>query len=437
MDISADRADGTQPGKGISAVHNEQGGKRAVWAATAGHVMEWYDFAVYGFMATLLAKTFFPAGDTVTSMLATFAVFGVGFVMRPVGGIVMGRIADVRGRKTALLVTMMLMAASTAMIGLTPSYASIGIAAPLLVVLARLIQGFSAGGEWGGATAMIVEWAPKGKRGLYGSFQQSSLAIGMLLGSAVCALCSSVLTIDTLESWGWRIPFLLGSLLGPFGLYLRRNLEDAPVYRKAIAKPTRLSKPEGFALAFRAFGFAIVWNVVYYMMLAFLPNFMQTYAGVPRADALWSNTIGLMVLVLAVPFMGYLSDKIGRKPLLVAACMSYIIMPYFLWKYLMSGVGFGAVVLVQTVFAIAISFFSGPGPATIAEMFPTESRSTWMSLGYSAAAVLFGGFSPFISQYLIGKTGSPLSPTLFLGCASVISLVFILRMRETAHRELD
>jgi len=410
--------------------------RQAVTAAALGNVLEWYDFAVYGFLATVIARKFFPAHDDVTSLLATFAVFGAGFVMRPLGGIVLGRYADIKGRKAALLVTMFMMAGSTVLIGLVPSYETIGIAAPLLIAVARLMQGFSAGGEWGSATSFIVEWSPPGRRGLFGSYQQSSVAIGMLLGSGISAAFSTLLSPDAMDGWGWRVPFLLGGLLGPVGLYMRRNIGEAQAYTEAQAHPERLPVSEGFRLAFRAFGFAILWNVSYYMMLAYMPTFMQKQVGIDRSLALWSNTIGLLVLVFAVPMMGALSDRIGRRPLLLASCAAFVVLPYWLLGWVLSNRVFGAVLLVQIVFSLAISLFSGPGPAAIAEMFPTRARSTWMSLGYSFAAVIFGGFAPFVSTLLIEKTGSPLSPTVFLAVSALISIVFIATMRETAHDHL-
>ncbi|MEP7207208.1 MAG: MFS transporter, partial [Casimicrobiaceae bacterium] len=217
--------------------------RRAVSAAVVGNVLEWYDFAVYGYVATIIAKNFFPAGDDVAALLATFAAFGLGFVVRPLGGIVIGRLGDTRGRKTALILTIMLMAFGTVMIGLIPSYASIGILAPILLVVARLLQGFSAGGEWGGSTAFIVEWAPAGRRGFYGSFQQCSVVAGLLLGSGVAATLASVLTPATMEGWGWRIPFLLGGLLGPVGMYMRRNIGETPAYRRMVQENAPAAAP--------------------------------------------------------------------------------------------------------------------------------------------------------------------------------------------------
>ena len=413
--------------------------RRAVAAAVIGNVLEWYDFAVYAYMATIIAKKFFPASDEVTSLLSTFAAFGIGFVMRPLGGILIGRLGDTKGRKTALLVTIALMAIGTVLIGLIPSYESIGVAAPALVVLARLVQGFSAGGEWGGSTTFIVEWAPEGRRGFYGSLQQSSVAGGLLLGSAVAALLNTMVTPEILDSWAWRIPFLLGGLLGPVGLYMRRNIEETPAFLRASevspSENAQLSVAP-LRLAMRALGFTILWTVSYYVILSYMPTFLQKYVKLSRTEALWSTTAGLLVLVAATPLMGLLSDRIGRKPLLLAACAGFILLPYPLFVLMLSGVSLATIVVVQIVLALTIALYSGPGPAAIAEIFPTKVRSTWMSTGYSAGVAIFGGFAPFIATWLIARTGNPISPSYYVIAAAVASMAVILGLEETARQPL-
>ena len=412
--------------------------RRAVAAAVVGNVLEWYDFAVYAYMATIIAKKFFPASDEVTSLLSTFAAFGIGFVMRPLGGILIGRLGDTRGRKTALLVTIALMAAGTVLIGVIPSYESIGVAAPALVVFARLVQGFSAGGEWGGSTTFIVEWAPEGRRGFYGSLQQSSVAGGLLLGSAIAALLNTMVPPETLENWAWRIPFLLGGLLGPVGLYMRRNIEETPAFARAAEMPSENVSPSiaPLRLAMRALGFTILWTVAYYIILSYMPTFLQKYVKLSRTQALWSTSAGLLVLVVATPLMGLLSDRIGRKPLLLAACAGFVLLPYPLFVLMLSGVSLATIVVVQVVLALTIALYSGPGPAAIAEIFPTKARSTWMSTGYSAGVAIFGGFAPFIATWLIARTGNPISPSYYVIAAAVASMAVILGLEETARQPL-
>ena len=410
--------------------------RKAVTAAVMGNLLEWYDFAIYGYLATIVARNFFPKGDEMTALLSTFATFGVGFVVRPLGGILIGRLGDVRGRKTALMLTIFMMAFGTVMIGLIPTYDSIGLWAPTLLVAARLLQGFAAGGEWGGSTAFIVEWAPRAKRGLYGSFQQSSLAAGLLLGSGIAALFSTALTPEQMETWGWRIPFLLGGILAPVGIYMRRNIDETPAFRKAQSEETDTAAPSPLALAGKAFGFTVLWTSAYYMMLTYMPTFTQQHIGLSRSEALWSNTLGLLVLVLVIPFAGALSDRIGRKPLLLTCCLSFVLLSHQLFDSMVTQGSLAVVMGVQVVFALMIASFSGPGPAAISELFPTRLRSTWMSAGYSLAVAIFGGFAPFIATWLIARTGSPLSPTWYVICAAVISTLVILRLPETAHEEL-
>jgi MHS family proline/betaine transporter-like MFS transporter len=412
--------------------------RQAVSAAVIGNVLEWYDFAVYAYVAVYIAKNFFPQGDPVTGLLATFLTYGLGFLARPLGGIILGRVGDTHGRKTALLITIALMAVGTVLIGILPTYPAIGVAAPLLLVVARLLQGFSAGGEWGSSTAYIVEWAPKGKRGFYGSFQQTSVVAGLLLGSGIAALFATILTTEQMDSWGWRIPFLLGGILGPVGLWMRRTIDETPAYKKAAATPVAVTedKTSPWLLAGRAFGFTIVWTVCFYVLLNYMPTWSRQYLKLTPAAALWANTIGLFALMVFIPVMGILSDKWGRKPLLLACCVAYIVLPYPIFSYLVGGASYTELILVQILFAILISMFSGPGPAAIAEIFPTRTRSTWMTSGYALAVAIFGGFAPFISVWLISTFNSPIAHSFYLVAAAIVSTIVILTLRETAHEEL-
>jgi MFS transporter, MHS family, proline/betaine transporter len=411
--------------------------RQAVAAAVIGNVLEWYDFAVYAFVAIHISRKFFPAGDEVSALLSTFLAYGLGFLARPLGGIVIGRIGDTHGRKAALLLTILLMAIGTVLIGVLPSFETIGYLAPLLLVVARLLQGFSAGGEWGSSTAFIVEWAPPAERGYYGSFQQTSVVTGLLLGSGVAALLNTVMSPAEMGSWGWRIPFLLGGLIGPVGMYMRRTIDETPAYARMTAAP---AAPRGISetwlLAGRAFGFTIVWTVCFYILLNYMPTYTQKFMNLSASQALWANTIGLFALVAAIPVMGKLSDRIGRKPLLLACCAAFIVLPYPIFSFLVSGASYGSLIAVQILFAVLISMFSGPGPAAIAEIFPTRTRSMWMTSGYALAVAIFGGFAPSISIWLIDRFGSPLAHTFYLIAAAIVSAVVIWTMRETAYEEL-
>lgn len=406
---------------------------KAIPAAVIGTVLEWYDYAVYAYVASIIAKKFFSTQDPITALLSTFATFGLGFVARPLGGFLIGRAGDAIGRKPALVFTFFLMAVATAAIGLLPDYDTIGIVAPLALVFCRLLQGFAAGGEWGGSTAFIVEWAPEHRRGFSGSLQQASVVGGLLLGSGVVALLSTIFSAVQMENWGWRVPFLLGIVLLPVGIYMRRNIEETPAYRERLAAP-KPKLPWGPAL--EAFGFTILWTVAFYIVLAYMPTFTQKYAGLSRTESLWSNTLGLLVAVVAIPAMGYLSDRVGRKPLLLVASIGFLVLTYPLFWLMAGGASLITVVLIQTVFALLLAAYSGAGPAAIAELFPTQQRSMWMSTAYSLAVAIFGGFAPFIATWLIAQTGSPLAPTYYVVASAIVTTFVFLRIRETAFHRL-
>ena len=411
--------------------------RRAVGATVIGNALEWYDFVVYSYLATIIAKNFYPADNETVALLATFATFGIGFVARPVGAMIIGRIGDRHGRKAALVLTIMLMAAGTVLIGLIPPYEAIGMLAPAILVFARLAQGFSVGGEWGSSTVFIAEWAPDKQRGYYSSWQQCSVVAGLLLGSGIAALLSSILTADVMESWGWRIPFLFGGLIGPVGVYMRRQIDDSPAYRRAAAAPVSTTPVSTQGLrTVQAFGFMVVSAVQFYVFLAYLPTFTQRYAGLGHAEALWSNTAGLFLLLIAIPLFGVFSDRIGRKPLMIASCIFFIVAPYPMFSIMRGGTSLGIIMVIQLIVGLAIALYCGALPAAITEIFETQNRTTLLSIANGTAVAIFGGFAPFIATWLIANTGSPISPTYYVIAAAVISLIAVLSARETANQNL-
>lgn len=411
---------------------------KAVTSAVLGNIMEWFDFAVYAFFATIIAQKFFPATDPTVSILAAFAAFGSGFLARPLGSVILGRIADTKGRKVALIITIYLMALSTVGIGLLPSYETIGVLAPILLVIFRLVQGLAAGGEFGGATAFIVEWAPHNRRGLYGSFVMASLCAGMLLGSGTAALVTTFVSEETLLAWAWRIPFLLGVLILVVGVYMRSSVGEAPAF-EAVRSKTRVQNPNSSPparAALKAFGLSIAWTGSFYVLLSYMPTFSQTVLHLTKAEALWANTIGLLAIVVAIPVLGLASDIYGRKKVLFLACVFFVLFTYPLFSIMIDNPTFQVVVACQIVFSLLAAFYNGPAPAAMAEMFSTESRTLWMSLGYSVSNAIFGGFAPFIVTLLIKLTGSSQAPSFYIIPISIISAIVILRMRETAHGNL-
>jgi MHS family proline/betaine transporter-like MFS transporter len=419
------------------AAHSSEKSQRALWAAAIGNLLEWYDFGVYAYLASLIAAKFFPGSDPTASLLASFAAFGVGFLARPLGGIVIGRLGDIKGRKTALVLTIFLMAFGTVGLGLLPTYDSIGVWAPILLVIMRLVQGLAAGGEWGTSTAFMIEWAPQGRRGFFGSFQQVSTAGGTLLGSGIAAIMTSTFSSAAMLDWGWRVPFLLGAALLVVGAYMRQNVDETPSYEASRQATASQPAAAGFPLGARAFGFTIFWTIAYYTLLVWMPSFTQRFAGLSPSQALWSNTIGLIAMVIAVPCWGALSDKVGRRPILMASAILIGALSYPLLSLMAGGTGLALVLPIQILFGILLALYSGAGPAAISEIFPTHLRSTWMTSGYALSVAIFGGFAPFIATWLIQATGSPVAPTyLYLLPAAVISLLVIWSMKETAGAEL-
>lgn len=274
-----------------------------------------------------------------------------------------------------------------------------------------------------------------------------SVAVGLLLGSGTAALLSSALPVEAMEAWGWRVPFLLGGLLGPVGLWMRRNLEETPAYVRAMSEeqdaagagaPAAAGAPQPgpVRLASRAFGFTVLWTVSYYIFLNYMPSFTERHASLSRTQALWSNTVGLVVLVVAIPLWGRLSDRVGRRPLLLACCAAFVVLPYPVASFLASGPPFGAIVAIQVFMAVVIAIFSGAGPAAIAEIFPTRSRSTWMTVGYALAVAIFGGFAPYVATWLIAETGSPVAWVYYVMAAAVVSGAVIYGLEETAFKPL-
>ena len=413
--------------------------RKQLAAAMIGNVLEYYDLIVYAFLAPTLGHKFFQ-GDAVVALLASFATFGVGFLARPLGGVIIGRIADTLGRKLALQITIFGMALGTVGIGLLPTYQNIGVIAPALLVVLRIAQGLAAGGEWGSSTSLIVESAPDGKRGIFGGFGQASIASGTLVSSLVVTVVTSMFTAQQMDAWAWRVPFLLGGILVIVGAYMRRTLRETPAFEESKAKGEAVAKPTkgaAFAMMSRAFGFTIIWTVSYYVMLSYLPTFMVQHVGLTQMQALTTNAIALIILVAATPFFGWLSDRWGRKPLLLSCCIVFAIFAYPLFSLLLAHPSLGTALAIQIFFNIFIAAFSGAGPAALCEMFPTTSRTTLLSIGYSLATAIFGGFAPFIATTLIQQTGSPISPAYYLIASAIVSGVVILGLKETAHGSLD
>jgi len=410
--------------------------RKQSWKAAAGgsigSVIEFYDFTLFVFLATIISARFFPAEEPSAAFLSTLAAVGVGYLIRPLGGLLIGWIADRRGRKYALILTFVLMIGSTLGIGILPDYSTISYWAPVILVSLRLIQGFSAGAEWSTAATFITEWAPEGHRGVFGSVAQMGITAGSLLATLSVAVLSTVLAPADLESWGWRVPFVLGGvILLPVGIYLRQRAQETPAFRKVVetapALPAKMLKQ-----VLRLIGTMLGGIVCILLTTAFMPAYAEKFLGISRATAGWSNTLCNSLVLVLTPFIGLLSDRIGRRPMFLGANLMFVVfsIPLFIW--MTSAPGTASLYTSQVVFALATSLIYGATAATLVEMFPTRSRTMYMSLGYGLAVAMFGGFSGFAASWLIQRTGSPIAPAYLMVTASFVTVLTVLSNRETA-----
>jgi len=412
--------------------------RRLIVAGIAGNVMEWYDFAVYGYFAQTIGQHFFPSKDPVASLIASFGVFAAGFLMRPVGGLVFGHIGDRIGRKAALTLSVIAMAVPTFLIGLLPDYSQIGVVASVLIVVLRLVQGLSVGGEYTTSVVFLVEGAAPDRRGLAGSWSVFGAVAGILLGSAVGALLTSVLSPDAVYAWGWRIPFLVGLAVGLSGLYIRRRTPEVQA-QSAGEKPATSPVIEAFRTEWRAMlrvaGFNVLNAVGFYMIFVYVVTYLKQIVHVQAAQALDINTINMVILLLLIPAAGALSDRVGRKPLLIVSALGTLILAWPLF-WMMHHPHFVVILLGQMGFAVLIGLFFGACPATMVEVFPARVRCSALSVGYNLCLGVLGGTTPLVVTYLIARSHDDLSPAFYLMAAATLSLAVILSLRETATAPL-
>jgi len=415
--------------------------RHAIAAATIGNGLEWFDFTVYGFFTPIIARLFFPAINDLTSILLTVGTYGVGFFMRPVGAVVLGVYADRKGRKAALTLTILMMAFGTALLGFAPTYAQAGIVGPLVIVLARLIQGFSAGGEIGGATAFLIEYAPPEKRGFYASWQQTSQALAVVLGGICGTIVTHALDPVAIDSWGWRVPFLLGLLIGPVGFYIRARVDETPVFTDSHTQKSESplrdalrDHPRGIA---SGFGVTILWTVCTYVLLFYMTTYAVKQLNIPLADAFVATTIGGLVLMLGCPIAGALSDRVGRKRLLLAAAIAIGVLIYPLFAWVNATPDLMTLAIVQGILGLLLAAFTGPAPALLAEQFPAGLRSTGLSLAYNFAVTIFGGFAAVIVTLLIEATGTKLAPSFYVMAAALVSALTLLTMKDKTGKPID
>ena len=414
---------------------------KTLFAGMIGNVLEWYDFVVYGFLAVIIGELFFPSSDPMVSLLKSFGVFAVGFVMRPVGAILFGHIGDKYGRKKALTISIIMMAVSTTAIGLLPTYAQIGILAPTLLVILKLLQGLSVGGEYTTSVSFIVEHAPQDKRGLFGSVGILGAVVGILLGSASGAVITKILPEEDLYAWGWRVLFFTGILLGLVGYYVRKNIDETPKfmeleYEELIDKNPVLDVfKKAYKEFIKTFSLSTFQAVGFYTIFVYIANHLAVFVKFPKSTALTINTISMIILAVLIPFFGWLSDKIGRKPIILASTGLTIILAYPLFKFISSGSVENALI-GQILFAIVVAGFMSILPTTLVEIFPTQIRNSGYSIGYNLPFAIFGGTAPLIATYLIKVTGNINSPAFYLIFAATIAFLAGITLKETAKEPL-
>lgn len=411
-------------------------------AGGIGNVLEWYDFAVYGYFATVISGRFFPEEDKVAALIATFGIFAVGFLVRPLGGAIFGSIGDRLGRKTALTWSVFLMAIPTTLIGVIPTYEAIGFWAPIILMALRLLQGLSVGGELTGSISFITETAPSNKRGLYGSTTLFGAVLGILIGSGVGAILTNSLDSAKLSDWGWRLPFLAGILIGLAGLLLRRNMREGDTFKAILDSGETVRSPlKEFWKNHKSSALVstlAIWaySTSFYMIFLYLTSYEHTFLNYDLDDALSVNTIAMAVLLGMILLMGFISDKIGRKKVLIGGCVGLLLfsIPLFL---LVDDAQHWHILLAQVGFSMFVGSQQGVMPTALVERYPAKIRATAISVSYNVGLALFGGTTPMLSTWLIKKfDGNLLAPAFYLMLSALVSLIAISQFKETYKHEL-
>ncbi|NGN62518.1 glycine betaine/L-proline transporter ProP [Streptomyces sp. A7024] len=435
-------------------ITDEAAVKRAVKAASLGNAMEWFDFGIYSYLAVTIGHVFFPSGSDTAQLLSSFATFAVAFLVRPLGGMVFGPMGDKVGRKKVLAVTMIMMAIGTFAIGLVPSYATIGFWAPVLLILFRLIQGFSTGGEYGGASTFIAEYAPDKRRGFFGSFLEFGTLAGYVGAAGLVTALTATLGSDTMQDWGWRVPFLVAGPLGLVGLYLRLRLDESPAFQKLADSTTYKASEGASAVESSAKGdlkrifskhlsrlivcicLVGAYNVANYMLLSYMPTYLSDEMHYSESHGLLLLIATMVVLMLVISQVGRLSDRFGRKPLLTAGMLGFLALsaPAFL---LVKQGSVAAVLGGMLMLGLSLVCLLGTMSSALPAIFPTQVRYGGLAVGYNLSASLFGGTTPLIVTALISATGTDMLPAYYAMGAALIGLVTIAFMKETAQQPLE
>jgi MFS transporter, MHS family, proline/betaine transporter len=418
--------------------------KRALIAGSVGNFIEWYEFAVYGFLATLIAENFFrlQGESALTGILLTYASFAIAFFFRPLGAVLFGRMGDRIGRKPTLIFVLIMMTLATAAIGLVPTYAQMGVLAPLIVTGLRILQGLFAGGEYGGAVSLMTEFAPPGRRGLYGAWQSFTVALGLLAGAAIVALLSRLLTPEEMQSWGWRIPFFIALPLGGIALWLRAGMEETPAFIRQQAQPReKVTASLSDTLKTILLGICrlMVWSAAGYTWLVIMPTYLQASLHTGFNEALLIAVISNLGFAVTIIPAGMLSDRIGRRTVMVSAAILLLVLSLPLLNLLQAeNTATGLKGLVVFIAGGVVGLLAGPGPAMLSEMFPTRVRYTGLGLAYSLSNALFSGCAGLIITGLIKETGNPDIPAWYVMATALVSIVALITLNKDDHkRALD
>ncbi|WP_407179858.1 MFS transporter [Bradyrhizobium sp. STM 3562] len=412
--------------------------RRAIIAATIGNLLEWYDFFAYGVLAITMAKLFFPARNEVTSLLLALATYGGGVAMRPVGAVVLGLYADRVGRKASLCLAMYLMGLGTALIAFAPTYESIGVAAPLLILFGRLLQGFSGAGELGSATALLVEIAPPNRRGVYASFNAASQQIGFVLAAIVVMTVNLAMTPAQIESWGWRLPFMLGLAIVPIGIYIRSQVQEPDLF--LTKQQEQKSGLAGAAIRTRrplllAVGILSLYVVAGNIVFVYMPTFAVRKLGLPSSGALLATIVATCVMIVCTLVAATISDRVGRKPLLLFASATYALITYPAYMVVTASPSVQMLMLVQSTLAVLNAIYIGPLMSTLAELFATALRATAVALAYGLT-VMVGALSPALATWLIDFTGDTRAPAFAVVATSLLSSFALVQFRDRYREPL-
>jgi MFS transporter, MHS family, proline/betaine transporter len=416
--------------------------RRAIAASAMGNAVEWFDYGVYAYVAVYIGQAFFPSEDPTTSTLSSLAVFAISFLIRPIGGLVWGPLGDRLGRRAILAATIILMSIATFAVGFLPGYATIGIWAPIGLIVLRMIQGFSTGGEYGGAATFMAEYAPDDKRGFCGSFLEFGTIGGFILGALLVLLIEAVIGEAAMAEWGWRLPFFVAGPMGLIGLYLRSKLEDTPVFRELEAAG---GTEHDTSTEFRdlvqywrpmvlLMGLVVVLNVTNYTLLAYMPTYLQAQIGMSSSAALSLIVIGQLAMMALIPFGGALSDRVGRKPMWWASIIGLFIMAVPMYSLMAQGFGYAILgfAVLGLLYVPQLSTISAMFPA----MFPTHVRFAGFAIAYNVSTSLFGGTAPAANEWLISLTGNDLVPAYYMMASCVIGAIALAFVPETAGASL-